>query len=159
MPDYKNAKIYKITNNVNDKIYIGTTLNTLYNRMALHRYVARDPEGYRGKLYRAMIRHGIENFRIELIRSFSCSNAFELAKEEYNVANNMLKQDVKLYNSVIDGVYKRGSLYFRKDAQSWIFQWRQNGKLRNKSYSANKYGYEGAKMLAEEYRDTIYPIE
>lgn len=71
--------IYKISNLVNDKVYIGQTIQTLTVRMNKHRTEARryergveDPElrnknGTCSKLYRAMNKHGIDNFIIEVL--------------------------------------------------------------------------------------------
>lgn len=36
--NYNNSKIYKIVNNVSDKIYIGSTTQSLSSRMSVHRY-------------------------------------------------------------------------------------------------------------------------
>ena len=35
--DYKNGKIYKLTSYETDMIYIGSTTQKLYNRIAFHR--------------------------------------------------------------------------------------------------------------------------
>ena len=187
MPDYKNGKIYKIVNTVNDKVYIGSTTRTLAQRMGDHRKCAK---GDRSRFYKAMRWHGVANFRIELIRNVSCSNVIELEKKEYSIVNRMLSRGIKLYNSLIDGkhtastkkrigdrqrgsanhsygkfgylsaLFKRGSVYLRPGNKStWIFSWHENGKKRCKSFGVKKFGYNEAKTLAEEYRDTIYPIE
>ena len=37
MPDYQNGKIYKILNNIDGDIYVGSTINALSHRMAQHR--------------------------------------------------------------------------------------------------------------------------
>lgn len=59
--------IYKIINNVNQKIYIGKTARTIEERFKEHctDYKKRDLE--KRPLYRAMKKYGIENFSIELV--------------------------------------------------------------------------------------------
>ena len=59
--------IYKIINNVNQKIYIGKTTRTIEERFKEHckDYKKRDLE--KRPLYRAMKKYGIENFSIELV--------------------------------------------------------------------------------------------
>lgn len=69
--------IYIICNTVNEKVYIGQTIDTMHRRMIKHRSDARryargliNPEernkrGTCSKLYAAMNAHGIENFYME----------------------------------------------------------------------------------------------
>ena len=62
-----NGFIYKIVNNINDKVYIGKTLSSLENRFLEHkRDSARECEKNR-PLYKAMSKYGVDNFSIELI--------------------------------------------------------------------------------------------
>lgn len=59
--------IYKITNDINNKLYIGKTTETIEERWRLH---LSDSQKERCKdriLYRAMNKYGIEHFHIELI--------------------------------------------------------------------------------------------
>lgn len=57
--------IYKITNNINGKIYIGQTIGTIEKRFAEHKNAAKN--GCRYALHRAIRKYGIENFSIEEI--------------------------------------------------------------------------------------------
>ena len=59
--------IYKISNSVNDKVYIGITSYSIEQRYKWH---VRDcKSGVEKKLYKAMRKHGIDNFKIELLES------------------------------------------------------------------------------------------
>lgn len=60
--------IYKITNDVNDKVYIGQTHLTLQDRWRTHKY-AHKKENY--PLYRAMRKYGMDRFHIELVEECS----------------------------------------------------------------------------------------
>ena len=61
------AYIYKITNKINNKIYIGKTEFSIEKRWIEHcRDSKREKEKNR-PLYRAFNKYGIENFKIELI--------------------------------------------------------------------------------------------
>ena len=53
--DYTNGKIYQVLNNINDKVYVGSTCQKRRQRMDNHRQysIARD-----GKLYDEMRRLG-----------------------------------------------------------------------------------------------------
>lgn len=59
--------VYKISNSINNKVYIGITSYSIEQRYKWH---VRDcKSGVEKKLYRAMIKHGIDNFKIELLES------------------------------------------------------------------------------------------
>ena len=63
--------IYKITNNVNEKVYIGKTLKTVSERWAEHQkdYLRREYE--HRPLYSAMKKYGLSCFTIEQIEECS----------------------------------------------------------------------------------------
>ena len=78
--------IYKITNLVNNKIYIGQTVN-YDERVRHHKQIAfRENSKERDKpLYRAIRKYGVDNFKFEIIDE--ASNIDELnAKEIYWIA-------------------------------------------------------------------------
>ena len=58
--------IYKIINNINNKIYIGLTTGTLKHRWNRHIQDYKDLSNTK-PLYRAMRKYGIENFSMEII--------------------------------------------------------------------------------------------
>ena len=76
MPDYSKGKIYKILNNIDDEIYVGSTIKTLSQRMANHRCDAKTKPHY--KLYKHMFELGVDKFYIELIENYSCNDIYEL---------------------------------------------------------------------------------
>lgn len=58
--------IYKITNDINDKIYIGKTTQTIQERFRTH--IKDSKRGYKNRpLYNAINKYGIEHFSIEEI--------------------------------------------------------------------------------------------
>lgn len=71
--------IYKITNKINSKVYIGQTVRTLEERISEHR---------RNKnciMYKAFEKHGFRNFKFEIIDE--ASNINELNQKEINWIN------------------------------------------------------------------------
>lgn len=71
--------IYTITNLVNGKVYVGQTRQGLLQRQREH--ICRFNLGERDhKLYRAMKKHGIENFKFEVL--FHCFDAKYLDEME-----------------------------------------------------------------------------
>ena len=76
--------IYKITNLVNGKIYIGQSVD-IYRRWEQHKKIGRSKKGYKGyrnqPLYRALRKYGEQNFSFEIIEV--CSQDMILEREEY----------------------------------------------------------------------------
>lgn len=71
------AYIYKITNQVNQKSYIGKTSKTIEFRWLEHLREANKPERESRPLYRAIKKYGQENFKIEEIEQCSEENVEE----------------------------------------------------------------------------------
>lgn len=82
--------VYKITNKVNNKIYIGITSKGLSARWKEHLYNAE--HGCPFKLHNAIRKYGKENFSIELIDF--CNSWEELEEKE--------KQYISEYNTLSD---------------------------------------------------------
>ena len=85
MPEYSNGKIYKITNNVNDYIYIGSTIKTLKERFNKHKSDYKfylNENNRKVSSFKLFNTHGIENCAIELIELYPCDNRTELEQQE-----------------------------------------------------------------------------
>lgn len=67
--------IYKITNEINKKIYIGQSKNPIKYRWQHHQWKAKHPEKQETDypLYRSMRKYGLENFSIALIEEIEDS--------------------------------------------------------------------------------------
>lgn len=76
------AYIYKITNNLNKKCYIGETLRPIEVRWKQHQQRSKD-ENNTEYLYNAIRKYGIENFTIEEIETCPDENRFE--RETYYI--------------------------------------------------------------------------
>lgn len=72
------AYIYKITNDINNKIYIGKTLFDIEKRFKEHCRDSRKINNEKRPLYSAMRKYGIEHFSVELIEE--CGNPEEREK-------------------------------------------------------------------------------
>lgn len=87
----RNGKIYKITNLINGKMYIGLTTEPISVRWSGHKsYCKTDNNIY---LYNSMNKYGIENFKIEAIITGikSMSELYEMEKlyiKKYNTFKN-----------------------------------------------------------------------
>lgn len=73
--------IYKITNLINQKAYIGKTMFTIDKRWQAHKRESRAQRSQNRPLYRAINKYGIENFSIEILEETDVQNLSE--KEIY----------------------------------------------------------------------------
>ena len=80
MVNYVNGKIYKLVNNVDDEIYIGSTCSTLTKRKNGHKDMSKRRPTMRVYIHLNQI--GWDNVEIVLIESHSCSNKDELHRRE-----------------------------------------------------------------------------
>ena len=75
------GKIYKIINDINDKVYVGKTMSTIEKRFKEHCADSTRRNEENRPLYRAMNKYGIEHFSIHLIEE--CSDEEASAREQY----------------------------------------------------------------------------
>lgn len=76
--------IYKITNNINNKIYVGKTNLSIQERFQQHCRDYKKKSTEKRPLYQAMQKYGIEHFYIEKIEE--CSPELASEKEQYWIA-------------------------------------------------------------------------
>lgn len=95
MVNYKNGKIYKIVNTINDDIYIGSTCDKLCKRMVAHRAVAKSYEG-NSNVHITMRELGVDNFKIILIESYPCESTEQLrSREDYWIKEMKAKLNIR----------------------------------------------------------------
>lgn len=82
--------IYKISNSINDKVYIGQTIQLISERWKVHLFRAKN--GHKTHLYSAMRKYGIENFTIE-----------ELEQVDNKELDDRERYWIKYYNSYYNG--------------------------------------------------------
>ena len=63
--------IYQIVNKLNDKVYVGKTLNNIEKRWKEHCCDYLKPTNEKRPLYAAMRKYGIENFKISILEKVS----------------------------------------------------------------------------------------
>ena len=83
--------IYKITNTINQKCYVGQTVKTLEKRFSQHKNNYTKPYFQQIVLYKAFKKYGIENFTFEEVEEVS--NELLDEREKYWI---------KFYNSYYD---------------------------------------------------------
>lgn len=94
--------IYKIVNNINNKIYIGLTSNSIEQRFHQHINRSNQKEEKHRPLYYAFNKYGIENFSIEEIETNIQTKEEANLKEQYWIKKlNSFGQNG--YNATIGG--------------------------------------------------------
>jgi len=87
--------IYKITNKLNNKCYIGKS-SDINKRWQTHRYEYKGKREYNKLLYAAFRKYGLENFTFEVLEEFN--------KDDYEkFANNREQYWIMYYNSYENG--------------------------------------------------------
>lgn len=96
--------IYKITNKVNNKIYIGKTTTSIKQRFREHLYSAKHKEGnYISYLYRAIDKYGQENFSVSLLEEIKFENEKILDDRERYWIKKLHSQDHKIGYNIQEG--------------------------------------------------------
>ena len=80
--DYTKAKIYKLTNDYNNDVYIGHTCDTLIKRFSKHKEDSRRESYKHRPLYKLINEIGIERFRIDLIEEWGAKDRQEIKQKE-----------------------------------------------------------------------------
>ena len=150
--DYKNGKIYKILNTVNDECYIGSTCQKLSQRMAKHRKSVNSKDKKHLKLYQTMREFGIDKFYIELVKECPCENVEQLRAVEGDYIREM-----GTLNSQIAGRTKQDYVLDTKEVKrDYDKQYRrQNGKSINQKQRQN-YNETGSVKMTCEVCGTIH---
>ena len=99
--------IYKITNLINKKIYIGLTKRKLNRRWSSHCYESRVPKEYKSSLYSAIRKYGEHSFKIEEVEKINSKNVKDALKAETKWILNLESFKKKIgYNMKISQTYR-----------------------------------------------------
>jgi hypothetical protein len=79
MPNYSNSKVYKLVNGIDNKIYIGSTTQSLSQRLAKHK---DDAKKRPYPVHRHFNTIGWDTVRIILIENVECFNKEQLVQRE-----------------------------------------------------------------------------
>ena len=127
--------IYKITNDINKKIYIGKTINTIKLRWQQH---LSNINRYKTHLYLAMKKYGYNHFNIEVIEEVS-----------NNLLNEREKYWIKYYDSYYNGYNSTlgGDGYISTDEDNIITLWNNGNSILDIKKKLNTSHYAITKTL------------
>ena len=100
--DFNKGKIYKITNDYNDEVYVGSTCDTLNRRFNNHKARYKNDKIKNRSIYKLMNEIGFERFRIELIEEYQCTDKYELRQKEGHFI-----REIGTLNKIIAGRTKK----------------------------------------------------
>ena len=153
--DYKNAKIYKILNDIDEYVYIGSTCQPLSKRMSKHRQSYKATRKQHYKLYQKMKEIGVEHFYIELIKEAPCENIEQLRAiegqyiRELGTLNQRVEgrtkkqyvQDTKKQKAEYDKEYREVNKEYRtkQKQQYWLNVKDEKNEERRAKYQETKH--------------------
>ena len=148
MSRYQKGKIYKIVSENTDKVYYGSTCNTLSKRLSKHKSNYKSYLNGKGSLTTSfnVIEHG--NAKIYLVEEFPCNNKMELLKRErYHIEQNECVN--KLIPSRSKKECDRDNRHLRREYHK---KWRDgNIEYKEKQKEYNKERRKDPKVKQREY--------
>ena len=141
---YQNGKIYKITDVAYTECYIGSTVQSLCNRMAEHRrHYKQYKEGRKGMEYRSFTlfdKYGVANCKIELVETYPCECVDELTKregywirlDETSINKKIAGRTKQEYQLETVGIKKEYDKKYRLEHKENIEQYRKDYATKNK---------------------------
>lgn len=93
-PKVRQYTIYKVSNSINQKLYIGLSKNFEYRKRAHYNAIRTGKNQY--VIHRAMIKYGVENFKFDIVEQWIVDEP-NLTKEEIKAEYKKLKEREKFY--------------------------------------------------------------
>ena len=160
--DFSKGKIYKITNDYNDDVYVGSTCDTLVKRYSNHKSHSNHPKKMNRPLYALMKEIGNDRFRIELIEDYSCEDKYQLRQREgyfirqfgtlnMKIEDRTHKEWKQEYNKKNQNHIKEYCKLYRKNHQETIVNYRNEHKDKQKEY-CKEYYKERAETLKQKVK-------
>ena len=151
--DYKKAKIYKITNDYNDEIYVGSTCDTLVKRFNRHKKSSKEEAKNKSPFYTLVNEIGFDRFRIQLICNYPCEDKYQLRQKEgeyirqMGTLNKRIEGRTKLqYYDENKVQIQTANKIYRIEKKEKLMQYRQLNKDKLNEYN-KQYRIENKEKL------------
>jgi hypothetical protein len=144
--DFSKGKIYKITNDFNDDVYVGSTCDTLIKRFSQHK--GESCRKIEKPLYKLINEIGFNRFRIELIEDYPCTDKYQLRQREGHFIREM-----GTLNILIAG---RDMKQWREENENYNADyWQQNREkyLESNRIRASDYYLENQEKAKTKFKD------
>lgn len=154
---YQTGKIYQIVDIGYTKCYVGSTCETLSQRMAHHRGTYNyflQAGGKRTRSYDMFQEFGVDNCKIELIQNYPCNSKDELVRQE---GKHILRLRKKCVNKNVAGRTKKEGYEANKEHYLSISRkWKENHKEETQKAWKQYYqdNLDKLKVATQQYRET-----
>jgi group I intron endonuclease len=156
--DFSKAKIYKITNDYNDDIYVGCTCDELNKRFSKHKGDSKNEQRKNRSIYVLMNDIGFDRFRIQLIENYPCEDMYQLRQREgywirqigtlnHRIENRTHTEYMNEYNKQY---YEKNRVYFQDKYKENI----EKIRIRQEDNKELKQQYD--KEYREKNKDKIH---
>ena len=159
MSDYSKGKLYKITNNYNDDVYVGSTCDRLVKRFSKHKCDARYEKNQDRPLYVLINEIGFERFRIQLIEEYVCEDKYQLRQREGHfireigtLNKKIAGRDMKQWRKENPEYNKQYNKEYRENNTEQIKEYRENNKD-NAKETFKKYYENNKKRISEQHKE------
>ena len=122
MTNYNNGRIYKILNNIDDDVYVGSTTEPLCKRMWKHKWDVKNHKFKTRPLYVKMLENGFDNFYIELIEHYNCNSKEELRAKEGEWIRKIGTLNVAIAGRTGQEYRKDNAEYFAKKSLKYYYE-------------------------------------
>lgn len=143
--------IYKVTNKINGKVYVGQTIHSLEHRKSGHERDARCQKKTTVKFHNALLKYGFESFDWEVLKECVSQEELDYWEDYYIKEFDCLNRD-KGYNLKSGG--KVGNVYTdelrEKIGETTKEKWK-NPELAERMLKGLRKGTETAKRKAENF--------
>ena len=183
MTDYSQGLIYIVKCSEDKRVYYGSTVRSLENRISVHKCYSKTLDT---KFYRAIKEYGWDKFSFEIVERFNCNSKKELVRREFDWIEKCSPAD--LFNTEVkygerseeckkkvseawteerkreskkgsnNPNFKGGCVWENKSRKYWVVRWYINSKRHSKYFS---YGIrstltrEQAELLAIEFKSKL----
>ena len=140
-PRYQEGKIYKIVCNITGEEYYGSTIQTLEERLAVHKSIKVKCRS--NKILEK------NDYKIELIKDYPCNNVWELEEEEAKYIRNNKCINKQIPHRTYQERYEDNKVYF----QQYQKNYREENKAKLKEYEKNRKNKKERKEQRKKYRE------
>jgi len=138
---YQEGKIYKIVCNITGEIYIGSTIQTLEERLAVHKSIKVKCRS--NKILEK------NDYKIELIKDYPCNNLWELEEEEAKYIRNNKCINRNIPHRTYQERYEDNKEKFKEYQKKY----REENKEKLKEYEKNRKNKKERSENMKKYRD------